>query len=326
MVQILARIAALMGLAALASAQQASIDCGRQNDLTGPSDNTVYLSGGYSFAIRCHTLQLNNHNDWTFVGRLGVEACVAACATSSTCLNSVSTYDGLYCYHSATKTLSNGVIEKRHPYISTFKIKAPLNCKDKSSSGTIFTPEGSSQKYQILCDYQFGGNTLGASKRAETFEQCVGFCDTTAGCVDVVYSDAKYCWLKSSKTNGYASGGWWTAVKVVDGTGSGSTNTGSTTGVGAVNCFDNSADNTVFTTPLGTYDIRCNFQYDGDVLGASKRAETFEQCVDFCDSDAGCVDVVWSNAKYCWLKSSKKGNGYISGGWFTAVKRTVAAN
>ncbi|KAH7024785.1 uncharacterized protein B0I36DRAFT_366699 [Microdochium trichocladiopsis] len=332
MVQVHTHIAALMSLVALALADQAPVNCGRWSDPTGLSDNTLYRSGASAFTIQCHEFQ-EAITDWRYQRNPGsVDACIALCAASSTCLTALSTYDGYDCWLSNTGT--QGIRNLANPnfsYVSAYKTTPALNCKDKSSNGAIFTPPGSSTKYQIMCDYQFGGNTLGASKRAETFEQCVGFCDTTTGCVDVVYSDAKYCWLKSSKTNGYVSPGWFTALKVTDGTassGSGSTNTGSSgsSGIGAINCFDNSADKTVFRTPTDTYDIRCNFQYDGDTLGSSKRAETFEQCLGFCDTTAGCVDVVWSNAKYCWLKSSKKGNGYNSGGWFSAIRRTVQVN
>lgn len=96
------------------------------------------------------------------------------------------------------------------PSSSSTAVTGP-NCVDGSSNGTVYN-SGTAQ-YDILCGYQYNGAALGGSKYADTFATCVGFCDTTAGCVDVVYSSAKYCFLKSTKLSGYSSPGWYVAVK-----------------------------------------------------------------------------------------------------------------
>lgn len=181
---------------------------------------------------------------------------------------------------------------------------ATLDCASGASNGTIFASGGNT--YDIVCNYQYGGADIGASKYTETFDACVGLCDTTTGCVDAIWSSAKYCYLKSSKTNGYNSPNWYTAVKRVP--------TPAT-----LDCTNNKSNGTVWVTAHGSYDILCNYQFTGDTIG-SKQAETFEACANLCDTTTGCVDVVWSSAKYCWLKSSKV-TGYASPNWFTAVKR-----
>lgn len=176
-------------------------------------------------------------------------------------------------------------------------------------------------------NYQYGGDTIGSSKEAATFDICVGYCDTTAGCVDVIYDSAKYCYLKSSKTNGYASPNWWTAVKRTTAVAAATTTTSSATVASTVatvptgpNCVDGSSNGTIYNSGTALYDIVCNYQYNGATLGGSKYAATFATCVGFCDTTAGCVDVVYSSAKYCWLKSTKL-SGYSSPNWWVAVKR-----
>ncbi|KAH7024405.1 uncharacterized protein B0I36DRAFT_366353 [Microdochium trichocladiopsis] len=316
--------------AALFSRGTSPINCGTYPN-KGPSDHTRYVTpSGKTYEIDCFA----EKGSWSWQYPSGpwptIESCIDACAAGQAvpgCTYVAWSISGSYCAMTTTP-----IQEAQHYYTPYGVISAEfvkmLNCKDGSSNGTVFTPPGSSQKYQILCNYQYGGETLGASKRAETFEQCVGFCDTTAGCVDVVYSDAKYCWLKKTKTNGYSSGGWWSAIKVpsdfVPSPSPGSSpgvGPANTDPIGAINCFDNSADGTTFNAPSGnSYKIACNYQYDGDTIG-SKYTATLELCADLCDTTAGCVDAIWSKAKYCWLKSSIRGNGYKSGGWYSAIKK-----
>ncbi|KAH7039837.1 uncharacterized protein B0I36DRAFT_357223 [Microdochium trichocladiopsis] len=317
----LATTVLLGGLVAVA---QAALDCGAYG--TGPSDGTRYTApDGKQWDIRCHSTYDSASYRWGGDNYPNQEACIAACSAQGASQCNYAAYAKIWnsCLFALTTPAERAAPMTVNNAYSGALLVQPLNCNDGSSNGTVFTAPGSIQKYQVLCNYQYGGNTLGASKRADTLEQCVGFCDAATGCVDAIWSDAKYCWLKSSKTNGYKSGGWHSIVKVPAGfVQPAPAGASAPPPPNSIRCDDNSADGTVFRAPSGAqYDIKCNFQYAGQTLGSSKYTETFEVCADLCDSTAGCVEGIWSNAKYCWLKSSITGNGYKSGGWYSAVKK-----
>ncbi|KAH7018605.1 uncharacterized protein B0I36DRAFT_354865 [Microdochium trichocladiopsis] len=319
-----AQAAALQSIpaAALFSRAQSPINCGPFPG-KGPSEGTTYVSAsGKSYKILCNA-ERGAYSGWYYAqGSFPTaESCIDACAAGAVqgCVYASWNNQGAYCALATNVDLTGNGYE--YNTIGGTYIKT-LNCKDGSSDNTVWTtPAG---KYQILCNYQYGGTTLGASKRAETFEQCVGFCDSTNGCVDVVYSEAKYCWLKSSKTNGYKSPGWYTAIKVPDNfqpAKPDDVTPVSSSQIGAINCFDNSADGTTFKAASGnSYDIACNYQYDGDTID-SIYTRTFEDCANLCDTTDGCIDAVWSKANYCWMKSSKTGTGYKSPNWFSAIRK-----
>lgn len=323
-----AQAAALQSVPAAALFGRASspVNCGAYPSHNGPSQNTQWVaSNGKPFIVDCYAEKGSYGWQYTSGSFPTFESCAEVCAAGQFvpgCSYVAWQKDSYYC------AMNSQPLEDAQDYFQPYDVISAqlvktLNCHDGSSNGTVFTPPGSTQKYQILCNYQYGGNTIG-SKQADTFETCVGLCESTSGCVDVVYSDAKYCWLKSSKTNGYASPNWYSAVKVPADFNPGSpapaAQGGYNSNPGAIHCYDNSADGTVFTAPSGNkYNIKCNYQYDGDTI-SNKYTNTFEECADLCDTTAGCVDGIWDSAKYCWLKSSMTGAGYQSPGWYSAVK------
>ncbi|KAJ9635082.1 hypothetical protein H2199_008568 [Coniosporium tulheliwenetii] len=188
-----------------------------------------------------------------------------------------------------------------------------LSCIDDASDGVIY--ESAAGKYEIMCATDYGGGDMGATSAA-TFEGCIAACDASPGCIDVSYVGTA-CYLKDRLNTALNWGHVWTAKKIIEaappasgsgsgsepGSGSGSTPTSASPAPAAtkLTCKDNLSDGTTYTATNGIWQIMCATDYGGGDMGV-KEVSSFENCIQACDSTAGCIDVSFVNTA-CYMKN-----------------------
>lgn len=221
----------------------------------------------------------------------------------------------------------NGTIPESEPSPSTdplpvIGVPAPstsaITCP--SADQTIFDAINGGH-YIVECGVDHAAGDL-ASTSAETFDECINTCDSTAGCVDVSYLGVG-CYMKS--TVGLAvSNGVWTARLIGRGNETSSapdpkTTTTSakisetkpaTSGGGSSSTDPDpicpGSNNQIYTMSSGKrYQIECGVDHAGGDMPApnGQQANSLAACIAICDTRDGCVDVSLSGVA-CYLKSS----------------------
>lgn len=143
-------------------------------------------------------------------------------------------------------------------------LAAPLDCSSGQSNNTVYNTAAGS--YDILCQIDYAGGDLASTGNVASFEDCIGLCDTTAGCIDVSYGPgAGICWMKSSLGTPSTNGGIWSARSK-----------GTRT---ELTCLNNQFNGTIYDAAGGGfYLILCGIDYAGGDVAATSEA-TFAACV-----------------------------------------------
>jgi hypothetical protein len=219
-----------------------------------------------------------------------------ACAATQDCIDV--SYAGGFCYMKNTLTTATpspaGWVWTGKKVVATTDPEPTgpeLTCVDGAMDGKTFTASSGNQ-YAIICGREYPGGDL-KGVEAATFEDCVEACDTTPDCIDVSYV-APACYLKSSLTTLQDAGYVSTALFIgrpID-----------TVPVVPLSCVDGKDNGTTYATPAGNeYLVLCGVDYFGGDMGMVY-TDTFEKCMDTCDSNDGCIDVAYSGTA-CYMKN-----------------------
>jgi len=164
-------------------------------------------------------------------------------------------------------------------------VQAELSCENAVDDHAIFTAASGAQ-FEVFCFEDYYRGDLAATT-TDTFDDCIATCADTAGCLAVAYVYGS-CYMKDRLGDEPQHASWVWGAKLV--------------GATALTCVDNEDDNTVYTSSAGNeYEIRCGVDYYGGDF-ASCHVESFQYCVEECDKEAQCVDVVYNHGT-CYLKS-----------------------
>jgi hypothetical protein len=160
-----------------------------------------------------------------------------------------------------------------------------LSCENAVDDHAIFTAPTGAQ-FEVFCFEDFYRGDLAAVDSA-TFDDCITACADTTGCLAVAYVYGR-CYMKNRLGDEPQHADWVWGAKLVNAT--------------ALTCVNNEDDNTVYTSSAGNeYEIRCGIDYYGGDF-AECHVESFQYCVEECDKETQCVDVVYNHGT-CFLKS-----------------------
>ena len=118
-------------------------------------------------------------------------------------------------------------------------------------------------------------------------------CDSTTGCVGASYVGTT-CYMKRAVNGLVVSPNAWSATRLQN----------STSASLELSCFHEKTNGTVFETAQGNYyEILCNMDIPGGDF-AAVQTDTFEECLNKCDTSFGCIDVAYV-APSCYLKKTE---------------------
>ncbi len=258
------------------------------------SNNTIYKTAGSSFLVLCGFDfgggDMGGSPQPTFAD------CMDACAATQDCIDV--SYAGGFCYMKNTLTTATpspaGWVWTGKKVVATTDPEPTgpeLTCVEGAMDGKTFTASSGNQ-YAIICGREYPGGDL-KGVEAATFVDCVEACDTTPDCIDVSYV-APACYLKSSLTTLQDAGYVSTALYIgrpVD-----------PAPVVPLSCVDSKDNGTTYATAAGNkYLVLCGVDYFGGDMGMIY-TDTFEKCMDACDSNDGCIDVAYSGTA-CYMKN-----------------------
>lgn len=201
------------------------------------------------------------------------EECLLACDATSGCIDV--SYQGVGCYFKGTLNDLNA-----NSGVSTAR-KQPtpaLSCEGKGPSDPTITYTSADGIYDILCGVDYEDGNI-ETTTADTFEECIADCDAVSTCIDVSYVGTS-CYLKSALNTLIESSGVWTATNRVR----------SEAAAARLSCTNDKSEGVTYQATNGKYTIVCGQEHAGGDI-ASTTSDTFEDCIEACDTYSGCVDV-----------------------------------
>jgi hypothetical protein len=162
----------------------------------------------------------------------------------------------------------------------------PKTVQCPSSDGSTFTTGAAT--FEVSCGTDYYGGDMGYVT-TDTFEECMTSCASAIGCVDVAYN-GNTCYMKNTLNTPRQDANVWGAVLV----------SAANDAAATVTCPG--SNGATHTTSSGRkYTVQCGVDYYGNDIN-NEWVETFEDCLDACDSTLGCVDIAL-NGNNCYLKT-----------------------
>jgi PAN domain len=237
----------------------------------------------------------DSYDTYTFDSQYASPAgCAKGCAARSNCVSWYlgSHADYLFCEWHTDTTAAAGF----YPYADSYYYGydqscftcGPVEVSCPDSDGTQFSVGAA--VFNIHCGTDYYGGDL-ARVDAATFGDCLASCASTMGCIDVAYN-GNSCYMKSSLNTARQNSNVWGAVLA----------SAEQSAAQQMTCPTN--DGATYTAKSGDqFLIQCGADYYGGDL-SSLWAETFEDCLEACDTTSGCLDVAYHHPGYCYLKNT----------------------
>jgi hypothetical protein len=162
-------------------------------------------------------------------------------------------------------------------------VRTYLSCDAGKDDGSVYTA-ATGGKYKIVCGQDVDGGDIGYVGGV-SFEECMDACDAKAKCKDVAFVNGN-CYQKSAIAPLKQAGWVWTGYLIPP---------------PPLSCVSNADDGKLYTTASGhTFEIQCFKDYFGGDIGAAS-TQSFEECLEVCDTTSGCIDVSYVNGN-CYMK------------------------
>lgn len=239
-----------------------------------------------------------------------LEECIQACKSTSGCVDISYTNNICYLKSTLTAAQSNGnvigaALPGLVPTSSTTSSTISTSASTTASSGvssSLSCPSANQQTYNgfsIACGTDYIGGDM-SNLQAPSLEDCVGACQTTAGCVAISYVGGT-CYLKSTLNPGVSNSAV-TGASLQSSTGSSSSTTSSgATSSATISCPG--SDGTTFRSSWGAqYVVACATDYNGGDL-SSIQAASMDACLNTCSSTSSCIGASYANG-FCYMKST----------------------
>lgn len=173
---------------------------GPASTLSCPSANgTAFSSNGNTFNIECSVD--HSGGDLSSVTTASLDACIAQCASTSSCVDVSYVPSNGMCY--LKSQLNAGVVNTSVWSARVGALTCPTN------NGTVYNVNGTI--FSLECYLDRAGGDL-KQVTAGSWENCMGICAGTASCVDASYvPSGGACYLKSSQVSPSKNNNVWGA-------------------------------------------------------------------------------------------------------------------